>query len=104
MEIKDIIRKSIAEYLAVEVHKDSEILDLGAKIEIVEKRILKKIKLQTVPKDPAPKSYQYEMLFKSNPNDTIKLDGWIPIETSTIEKTDRIPEYIETGLLREIGT
>ena len=46
--------------------------------------------------------YEYEMFFKSEPNDVVIMDGWIPIETSQIKNKDKIPMHIKTGLLRKI--
>ncbi|MBP2833621.1 hypothetical protein J8281_15605 [Aquimarina sp. U1-2] len=44
MNLEEVIMASIAEFLDVEVHKDTETLDLSSKIEIVKKRIIEKIK------------------------------------------------------------
>lgn len=106
MNLQDIVTASIAEFLDVEVHRDTTDLNLASKIEIAYKRVEDRAK-----KSPFSKSddlisrnndYEYEMYFSSNPNDMIKIDGWIPIETKKIEKADRISEYIEIGLLRKI--
>ncbi|TPN82209.1 hypothetical protein [Aquimarina algicola] len=103
MNLEEIITASISEFLDVEVHKDTETLDLASKIEIVQKRILDKSKNSPFPNyTEKVKDYKYEMFFKSNPNDMIKIDGWLPIETEKIGKTDKISEYIEIGLLRKI--
>jgi len=104
MNLDELVLVSISEFLDVEVHRDTETLDLSSKIEIVKNRIDKKMKIDSnigIPKNGSM-SYEYEMFFRSNPNDMIKIDGWIPIETERIEKSDRISEYIEIGLLRKI--
>jgi hypothetical protein len=44
--------------------------------------------------------YKYEVYFKSNETDTIKIDGWIPIDIDSINKPENIEKYIENGLLR----
>ncbi len=105
MNIEELITVSITEFLDVEVHRDTGNLDFSSKIEIVKKRITNKVKnspdaFGTV---NGLNGYEYEMLFSSNPNDLIKIDGWIPIDTSRIEKADKIDEYIKIGLLRKIG-
>ena len=46
--------------------------------------------------------YEYEMFFKSEESDTIKIDGWIPITTERIKYPEKIEEYITNGLLRKI--
>ncbi|MDH7444181.1 hypothetical protein [Aquimarina sp. 2201CG14-23] len=104
VNLKEVIKVSIAEFLDVEIHRDTGNLDFASKIEIVQKRIGDKIKnkqnslgdLNTLNK------YEYEMFFSSNPNDMIKIDGWVPIETSNIGRVEKISEYIEIGLLRKI--
>ncbi len=106
MNIDEVIMASIAEFLDVEVHRDTETLDLSSKIEIVRKRIGEKLKNKSntaVIKNGSMK-YEYEMFFSSNPNDMIKIDGWIPIETERIGKSDKISEYMEIGLLRKAET
>ncbi len=104
MNLEEVIMASIAEFLDVEVHKDTETLDLASKIEIVQKRIADKTKNSPYPflNKSNSKEYEYEMFFSSNPNDMIKIDGWIPIETERIGKADKILEFIEIGLLRKI--
>jgi len=106
MNLNELVMASISEFLDVEVHRDTETLDLSSKIEIVKKRINEKLKNQsnvTFTKNGSM-NYEYEMFFSSNPNDRIKIDGWIPIETDKIEKSDKISEYIEIGLLRKISS
>lgn len=106
MNIEELIAVSITEFLDVEVHRDTGNLDFSSKIEIVKKRIISKVKNSPdsygMVKDA--NGYEYEMFFSSNPNDMIKIDGWIPIDTSRIEQADKIDEYIEIGLLRKIGS
>ncbi len=104
MNLEEVILASIAEFLDIEVQRDTEALDLSSKIEIVQKRMVDKIKNTIRPKSAKNGSTlcEYEMLFSSNPNDVIKIDGWIPIETNKIDPIERIPEYIEIGLLRKI--
>ncbi|MBL0682632.1 hypothetical protein [Aquimarina mytili] len=104
MNLEEVIMASIAEFLDVEVHRDTETLDLASKIEIVQRRIADKAKNNPMPSfvPKGLKGYEYEMFFSSNPNDMIKIDGWIPIETEKIGKADKISEYIEIGLLRKI--
>lgn len=46
--------------------------------------------------------YEYEMYFDSKPGESIQIQGWVPIDTNRIIKKDRIPHYLETGLLRKI--
>jgi len=103
MNLQELIVTSITEFLDVDVRRDTETLDLASKIEIVRNRVLDKMKNQTP--DPVhtenPK-YEYEMFFSSNPNDKIKIDGWIPVDTGKIGPLDKISEYIEIGLLRKI--
>ncbi len=101
MNREELIMASIAEFLDVEVHRDTEALDLSSKIEIVKKRMADKMKNNYSVKSNSM-SYEYEMFFSSNPNDMIKIDGWIPIETDKIGEDDKIKEYIEIGLLRKI--
>ena len=105
MDIEELITISIKEFLDVEIHRDTGSLDFSSKIEIVRKRITDKVKNSPDSYGMVNDSegYEYEMFFSSNPNDMIKIDGWIPINTSRIEKADKIEEYIEIGLLRRIG-
>jgi len=104
MNLEELVMASISEFLNVEVHKDTETLDLSSKIEIVKKRLTVKLKNQpnVTHTNNGLMNYEYEMFFRSNPNDMIKIDGWIPIETEKIKKSDKIAEYIEIGLLRKI--
>ncbi|GGX27511.1 hypothetical protein [Aquimarina muelleri] len=104
MNIEEIVMVSISEFLDVEVHKDTETLDLAAKIEIVQKRIVDKTKNKQKPFTSKNnfEVCEYEMFFSSNPNDIVKIDGWIPVQTDKIDKKERISEYIEIGLLRKI--
>jgi len=46
--------------------------------------------------------YEYEMFFKSEPNDFCKIDGWYPIATDRIKNIDKVEEYISSGLLRRV--
>ncbi len=104
MNIEEIVMVSISEFLDVEVHKDTETLDLAAKIEIVQKRIVDKTKNKQKP-FTSKNNFgvcEYEMFFSSKPNDIVKIDGWIPVQTDKIDKKERISEYIEIGLLRKI--
>ncbi|WP_106791175.1 hypothetical protein [Aquimarina sp. Aq78] len=104
MNLEEIIMVSISEFLEVEVHRDTEALDLASKIEIVKKRIQDKTKNNpnsSFGKNKL-KDCEYEMFFSSNPNDKIKIDGWIPIATENVKEINKISEYIETGLLRKI--
>jgi hypothetical protein len=48
--------------------------------------------------------FEYEMFFKSEPDDFCKIDGWYPISTSRIKNQEKIEEYISTGILRKIDT
>ncbi|MBQ4821065.1 hypothetical protein [Aquimarina sp. MMG016] len=102
MNLEEIIMASIAEFLDVEVHRDTESLDLGSKVEIVQKRITDKLKNGRNRSHNSLGDYEYEMFFSSNPNDMIKIDGWVPIQTDKIGTMDKISEYIEIGLLRKI--
>jgi len=105
MDIEELITASITEFLDVEVHRDTGNLNFSSKIEIVKKRITNKVKNSPDAYGMVNglEGYEYEMFFSSNPNDMIKIDGWIPIDTSRIKKADKINEYIEIGLLRKIG-
>jgi len=47
--------------------------------------------------------YEYEMFFKSEPNDFCKIDGWYPIATDRIKNIDKVEEYISSGLLRRVS-
>jgi len=104
MKLEELVMASIAEFLDVEVHRDTETLDLSSKIEIVQRRMSDKVKNGLNPglSTGNYKEYDYEMFFSSNPNDMIKIDGWIPIETEKIGTSEKISEYIEIGLLRKI--
>ncbi len=105
MNLEELITASIAEFLDVEVHRDTETLDLASKIEIVQRRIADKTKNNNGKPSflaNGSKDFEYEMFFSSNPNDMIKIDGWIPIETERINELDKISEFIEIGLLRKI--
>ncbi len=46
--------------------------------------------------------FEYEMFFKSEPDDFCKIDGWYPIATDRIKNQEKIEKYIESGLLRKI--
>lgn len=46
--------------------------------------------------------YEYEMFFDSKPGEFIQMNGWVPIATDMIKHPERIPHYIEAGLLRKI--
>ncbi|MDY8138169.1 hypothetical protein [Aquimarina sp. 2201CG5-10] len=46
MDLEEIIKTSIAEFLDIEMHKETEGLDLASKIEIVQKRIQIKFKFK----------------------------------------------------------
>ena len=103
MRIEDLITEAISEFIDVDVNKDMEHLNFMSKIEIVKKRLADQIRNN-------PNKYgllnekgkfEYEMFFSSNPNDLIKIDGWIPIDTNKIEQLDKVEEYIEIGLLRK---
>ncbi len=103
MKVNELITEAITEFLDVEVNGDTDTLNFASKIEIVKKRISDKVK--SSPESYGindQETYEYEMFFTSNPNDMIKIDGWLPIDTSKIEKADKITEYIEIGLLRRI--
>lgn len=105
MNLEEMITVAITEFLDIEVHPDTGDLDFGSKIEIVKKRMADRVKqnpdLYGVDKEA--KNFQFEMFFKSRPNDKIRIDGWVPIETSKIEEIDKIEEYIEKGILRKIA-
>lgn len=47
--------------------------------------------------------YEYELLFRSEPGDKTKIDGWFPIATDRIRNPAHIQQYIENGLLRKIS-
>ncbi|KAA1248151.1 hypothetical protein [Aquimarina sp. RZ0] len=104
MKVDELITEAITEFLDVEINRDSSELNFASKIGIVQKRMAQKVKNN--PKSygmiDASQKYEYEMFFTSNPNDMIKIDGWIPIDTGKIEKAEKINEYIEIGLLRKI--
>jgi len=104
MKVDELITEAITEFLDVEVNGDTGNLNFASKIEIVKKRITNKVKNSPESYGVSNDSdmYEYEMFFSSNPNDMIKIDGWIPIDTGKIKKADKIKEYIEIGLLRKI--
>ena len=104
MKVNELITEAITEFLDVEIHGDTGTLDFASKIEIVKKRITNKVNNTpgSYGVNPGIDSYEYEMFFSSNPNDMIKIDGWLPIDTDKIAKADKIKEYIEIGLLRKI--
>ncbi|WP_299441283.1 hypothetical protein [uncultured Aquimarina sp.] len=104
MKVDELIAEAITEFLDVEIDVDTENLNFASKIEIVKKRITNKVKNNphSYGVNNNSETYEYEMFFSSNPNDMIKIDGWIPIDTGKIEKADKIAEYIEIGLLRRI--
>jgi len=104
MKVNELITEAITEFLDVEVHSDTGNLNFASKIEIVKKRIIDKVKKSpdSYGVNDDSSKYEYEMFFSSNPNDMIKIDGWMPIDTKKIEKVDKINEYIEIGLLRKI--
>ncbi|RZS92537.1 hypothetical protein [Aquimarina brevivitae] len=105
MKLDEIIMASVTEFLNLEVHKETENLDLGSKIEIVQKRIEDIMKNGPNPEinmPPPSKGFEYEMFFSSNPNDLIKIDGWIPIETNKLGDKEQIKHFIEIGLIRRI--
>lgn len=103
MKTDEIINQAIKEFLALEISGDASELNYASKIQIVQKRVEQKLKNE-------PKAfgigdatnYEYEMFFSSNPNDLIKIDGWLPIGTNMIQQSGKIEEYLETGLLRKI--
>ena len=104
MNVNELITEAITEFLDVEVNGETENLNFASKIEIVKNRITDKVKnsphVYGLAQDA--EEYEYEMFFSSNPNDMIKIDGWMPIDTKKIEMADKITEYIEIGLLRRI--
>lgn len=104
MNLEELITDCIREFLDVEVHRDTETLDLASKIEIVQRRVTDKLKndLPSFLQSNDPNKYEYEMFFSSNPNDMIKIDGWVPIDTEKIGQLEKISDYIEIGLLRKI--
>ncbi|WP_378176390.1 hypothetical protein [Aquimarina sp. SS2-1] len=104
MKVNELITEAITEFLDVEVQGDTQNLNFASKIEIVKKRITHKVKNSPhlFGVNDTSDAYEYEMFFSSNPNDMIKIDGWLPIDTGKIEKADKIQEYIEIGLLRKI--
>jgi len=67
--------------------------------EIIRKSIIEKIDEYSTKNNL---DYEYEMFFKSEPHDIIKVDGWLPISTDRIINFNKINEYIENGLLRRI--
>ncbi|PSR54174.1 hypothetical protein AHMF7605_11900 [Adhaeribacter arboris] len=64
------------------------------------KRECYKAGLLARPVAPTEETTEYEMFFKSEPDDIIKIDGWVPIATDRIKRPELIPEYLEKGLLR----
>lgn len=46
--------------------------------------------------------YEYEMLFKSEPDDAIKIDGWVPITVERLKHPEKVEEYLAKGILRKI--
>lgn len=104
MNLEELVIASIKEFLDIEVHRDTETLDLASKIEIVQKRMIDNLKNSPHPavSRNGTSNFEYEMFFSSNPNDMIKIDGWIPIDTEKIGALEKITEYIEIGLIRKI--
>lgn len=103
MKMEELITEAISEFIDVDIDKDMEHLSFMSKIEIVKKRLSDQIKNNPIRYGALGEkiSFEYEMFFSSNPNDLIKIDGWIPIDTNRIEKLDKVDEYIEIGLLRK---
>jgi hypothetical protein len=56
--------------------------------------------LNAVDKPMYPEDYDYELFFKSEPNDFVKIDGWFPIAFDRIKNHSKIDEYLAKGLLR----
>jgi hypothetical protein len=56
--------------------------------------------LKAFDKPMHPEDYDYELFFKSEPHEIVKIDGWFPIAFDRIRDHSRIEEYIEKGLLR----
>lgn len=102
MKIDELITEAIKEFLDVEIHGDTGELDFLSKIIIVRRRIMDRVKSSPDSYGLTTNEYEYEMFFSSNPNDMIKIDGWMPIDTTKIEKADKIDEYMKIGLLRKI--
>lgn len=59
--------------------------------------------LDNLPEQSTPETFEYEMFFKSEVDDKIKMDGWIPISTNFIRNPLKINNYIKRGLLRKIS-
>ncbi|GAA3509735.1 hypothetical protein GCM10022393_23200 [Aquimarina addita] len=102
MKVDELITEAITEFLDVEIHGDTGELDFFSKINIVQKRMMDKVKKNSDFYGMESNTFEYEMFFSSNPNDMIKIDGWLPIDTAKIEKADKIDEYVKIGLLRKI--
>lgn len=104
MNLEEMITVAISEFLDIEIHPDTSDLDFSSKIEIVKKRMADKAR-----QDPELYGFgkvrngaKYEVFFKSRANDKIRIDGWVPVDTSIIQEVDRIEEYIEKGIIRKI--
>lgn len=97
LKLENLIKKLPRE------HKNIRTLDALEKlIENLDKIDIEKIE-QLIPVcNIIEFEYNYEMLFKSEPNDNIKIDGWIPIVDNMIKHPEKINEYIKKGLLRKI--
>lgn len=70
---------------------------------MVENRNLKESQTQSQTPSVTENIYEYEIYFDSEPGESIQIQGWYPIETDRIIHKDRIPKYIESGLLRKIN-
>lgn len=103
MKIEDLITEAISEFIEVDINKDMENLSFMSKIDIVKKRMAEQVKNNPLRYGVMNQDgkFEYEMFFSSNPNDLIKIDGWIPIDTDKIEEMDKVEEYIQIGLLRK---
>ena len=96
----EIIKREIAQRELANKHNHLRKDEVAKEIESLEKVV--KIISSNLPVSGSLPNFEYEMFFKSEPNDFCKIDGWYPIATDRIRNPERIEKYIENGLLRKI--
>jgi len=98
---QDRINKSDLVYVdpvkLLQWHQDNRTRLLGRTFESIAKEFIAE---DNVPSAP---DYEYETFFKSEPTDSVKIDGWLPIATDRIKNPEKIEEYIKNGILRKVN-
>lgn len=94
IEIEDYIQ-ALDEQVGL---KPETILDINRAI-TKQRKLVKNINYDTV---LGTVDYEYEYLFSSDEGEPCPIDGWMPIATERIKHPEKIPEYIERGILRRI--